>query len=352
MLVLSLYQATHAHAWQTPAQLTQVKDFLKESYRAHPILTTTALTAVSCAGLYGAAYALLRKKTPPLPQSLATVNCTTLIRNSHDVTTIAHIKNIGQWLQTKNHVTIFCTGFVSARESNIAERGAHALIKKGLVPAYHPDGEGTYNETVPVVTFDFPDNPETFNFGQTRDQHYLDLVYKEIIKQNRDIKITLVGICRGALTILNYLANKTNREVSNIKAVILDEPANPSMKELIHPISYFFAKPFFPHYQENHPTFFDALSFPRSIPIALGSIEGDAISSRANNVVKRLRNFGCSQLYNYTHNKRKHIHGLLVHDHTFVWLVNMMLYRNNLPNALTIYQELRSEKAFEEYRVT
>ena len=87
-------------------------------------------------------------------------------------------------------------------------------------------------ERIPCVTFNFIDHFKSLNLGQTLDQKCLDLVYQKIIQINPKVKIILYGFCRGALTVLNYLANKTNQEISNVKAVILDEPLTPDIKNI------------------------------------------------------------------------------------------------------------------------
>ena len=80
----------------------------------------------------------------------------------------------------------------------------------------------------PCVSFAGPTQwRRTVNFGQELDQQCLDMVYKEVVRKNPLAKIVIIGVCIGATTVLNYLANPEiggAEKFSHLDSVILQSP--------------------------------------------------------------------------------------------------------------------------------
>lgn len=77
--------------------------------------------------------------------------------------------------------------------------------------------------TSTCYTFSFNDRIATLNFGQERDSGLLYKAYQEVRQKHPKSSIVLVGISRGASTIINMLAQGKS-DWSPIKAVILESP--------------------------------------------------------------------------------------------------------------------------------
>lgn len=75
--------------------------------------------------------------------------------------------------------------------------------------------------TGPCITFNYNDSPRTFNFGQEQDIACLKTAYNFTRKKYPEAKIMLVGLSRGASTILNLLSQE---ELENIQGIILESP--------------------------------------------------------------------------------------------------------------------------------
>lgn len=145
----------------------------------------------------------------------------------------------------------------------------------------------------PCISFDGPVNyRSTFNFGQKSDQDCLNTIYEETVKQNPEAEIILVGTCKGATTILNYLTHPENKaKLNNVKAVILESPSlslealtdhvakNNVHKNLQWLLPYLF-KAVFPNYTWNQPTVLDkSENIPSHISILIGSLVHDKVAS-------------------------------------------------------------------------
>lgn len=146
----------------------------------------------------------------------------------------------------------------------------------------------------PCISFDGQVNyRKSFNFGQHHDQQCLHEVYQETIRCNPGAQIVLVGSCKGATTILNYLTNLNNNKINfrPIRAVILESPSI-SLEKLTQQVAenhvpralqwllpYCF-KAFFPNYKWNQPTIIENASrFPAHIPVLIGCLPHDKVAS-------------------------------------------------------------------------
>lgn len=99
--------------------------------------------------------------------------------------------------------------------------------------------------TGPCYTFDFGDGIRTINLGQDNDCALFVNAYKQVREKHPHAAIILIGLSRGAATILNSLALYPDVDWSPIKAAILESPYA-QVKELAEQIakSYLFFMPF------------------------------------------------------------------------------------------------------------
>lgn len=162
----------------------------------------------------------------------------------------------------------------------------------GAYSAYMCFEQGIMHDA-PCISFDAPVNyPSSFNLGQKLDQDCLDAVYQETVRLNPEAHIVLVGLCRGATTILNYLTNPSNkRNFEPIKAVILESPIL-SLEALINQVTQtqvpkdlglvlpYLLQATLPNYEWNQPTIIQhASAFPDHIPILMSGLVHDTIAS-------------------------------------------------------------------------
>lgn len=93
-------------------------------------------------------------------------------------------------------ITIFSRGYAKqANSPNDMPR-----VGGGVYSAYHYLRDLCLH--TPTIAFDYPDDPEHFNFGQDIDERCLALVYQELHNHWPSTNITLFGDCRGALLAL------------------------------------------------------------------------------------------------------------------------------------------------------
>lgn len=119
------------------------------------------------------------------------------------------------------------------------------IVSRGFVPIAHPRagsprigggiawiqrlmrynilGQSTW------IAFDYMDDRHVANFGQNYDLACLKFIVDEVCHCNPQAKITLVGDCRGAHVILNYLATYHNNAVDT---AILESPYCSSVQML------------------------------------------------------------------------------------------------------------------------
>lgn len=78
--------------------------------------------------------------------------------------------------------------------------------------------------TGPCYTFDFNDGLKTLNFGQEDDCALFVDAYTQLITKHPKASIILVGISRGATTILNSFATHPELDWSHVKTAVLESP--------------------------------------------------------------------------------------------------------------------------------
>jgi predicted esterase len=91
----------------------------------------------------------------------------------------------------------------------------------------------------PFVVFDFPDakpkeseyHAKFVNLGQQQDIDRLEYVYNEVLKQFPQKRIILLGLSRGAATIINFVALKQPNAVA---AIVLESPFDNLRNIIIH----------------------------------------------------------------------------------------------------------------------
>jgi len=200
----------------------------------------------------------------------------------------------------------------------------------------------------PCVSFDGTTNfRRSFNFAQTMDQECLDVVYQQVLKMNPEASIVMIGSCKGATTILNYLvAYHQNPKLNNLKAIILESPSVcledltdqvaknhvPSMLQWSLP--YIF-KAWFPAYVWNQKTILTIPSenIPTDIPIFIGSLEHDKVANpkNAEDIANKLAEV-CKNVYLFKSTNRALTHGKIGQDKRYQQAVNAFLKKNNLPH--------------------
>lgn len=140
----------------------------------------------------------------------------------------------------------------------------------------------------PCITFNYNDDRRTFNFAQDDDLLLLHNAYKKIPATS---DVILVGTCRGATALLNFLPKLPEKEYQRIKAVILESPALslkslaqkvgqtyvnwlPKSPQLIHTFFRFW----FPNYDPTYPDCMNSLAcIPKDLPIFIGHLKDDKV---------------------------------------------------------------------------
>lgn len=113
---------------------------------------------------------------------------------------------------------------------------AHGIDPRASVAISQPTAyikNGAIDST--CYTFSFNDSVNTLNFGQERDCKLLLDAYTQVQQKHPHASIVLIGISRGASTIINMLAQEQG-DWSPVKAVILESPFM-SVDSLIEHIS-------------------------------------------------------------------------------------------------------------------
>jgi len=166
----------------------------------------------------------------------------------------------------------------------------------------------------------------TFNFGQTTDQNALDIIYQETIAKNPEAKIVFFGICVGATTILNYLANPDHApdKFNNVEAIILECPGisfdeviksieQNYMPRLLKKITTLLLKAWFPSYNSHKPTILETYAnIPEHIKMLIAYVQHDKVTSSqgAKKIIKVLSEQH-KHLYAYEITDKKIKHGRL-----------------------------------------
>lgn len=166
----------------------------------------------------------------------------------------------------------------------------------------------------------------TFNFGQGIDQKALDMIYQETIRKNPKAKIVLIGICIGATTILNYLANPEHStdKFNNVEAIILECPGisfdevieeikQNYMPRIVKGITKMLLKAWFPNYKSHLPTILENYAnIPTHIKILIAYVQHDKVTSSkgAKKIIEKLNNRH-QHLYAYEFIDKKVKHGRL-----------------------------------------
>lgn len=131
-----------------------------------------------------------------------------------------------------NPSTVFLFAHGIDHRSNTCTAQAKAYIESNII-------------TSPCYTFDFGDGIRTLNFGQEQDCALFVSAYTQLRAKHPDARIILVGLSRGAVTILNTLALHPELDWSPIQGAILESPYA-QVGELAEQIakSYMFFVPF------------------------------------------------------------------------------------------------------------
>lgn len=197
--------------------------------------------------------------------------------------------------------------------------------------------------TCPVVCFDYYDDWKNFDFGLTHDSDCLNLVVNEVLKQNPDCSIILIGTCKGSRSILHYLLHK--HVPLNIKAAILDAPFA-SVDDLCkaahrnffswmpfgHALAYRFMTWWFPNYDPAQDLPYHVNKIPIHIPILIGHLKNDLLvqDTDLQKFVAQVNNFTDSlHVCMVSHPTIRH--SKLSHMPVFQQITNAFLAKYNLP---------------------
>ncbi len=233
----------------------------------------------------------------------------------------------------------------------IASRGyafnitlGEALPRKGggLLDAYQRFRDNVFHDA-PVVTFDYPDDRDLFNFGQKLDQKCLDYVYKSVLKKCPNAKIVLFGSCRGAKCVLEY----ATRKPKNLSAIILESPFI-SAKEMTMQIGMKYApilpgaakmtygifKWYFPNFNQKRETLRRRLHKIPHVPIFIAHRTNDALVSnrQIHGLVKALTESDHKHVYLFLTHDESDSHARLMHLEAAQQAVNAFLHHHGLPH--------------------
>lgn len=112
---------------------------------------------------------------------------------------------------TVNPATVYLFVHGIDLRSNTCTKQANMYIESNII-------------TGPCHTFDFGDGLRTINLGQEKDCHLFASAYTQLRTKHPTANIILVGLSRGAVTILNTLALHSEIDWSPVKAAILESP--------------------------------------------------------------------------------------------------------------------------------
>ncbi len=139
----------------------------------------------------------------------------------------------------------------------------------------------------PVISFDFDDDTDGFTFGQTRAINMLKAIYNEILNQNPNAQIVLVGDCRGAKVALEW----ATRRPRNLNSLVLlspfvsareisDHMGKNYLPSILRPLLYPFFKALLKKYDEKKDDLYDRLSaIDPNIPVFIAHRMNDAVIS-------------------------------------------------------------------------
>ena len=232
----------------------------------------------------------------------------------------------------------------------IASRGfafnitfGEALPRKGggLLDAYQRFRDNVFH--APVITFDYPDDRELFNFGQKLDQKCLKFVYDQVLKQCPLAQIVLFGSCRGAKCVLEFATKKPQ----NLAAIILESPFI-SAKEMALQIGVKYAPilpgaakmtygifcRYFPNFKDERENLRARLHRIPHVPIFIAHRTNDTLVSnrQVRDLVKRLKDSGQKDLYLFITNDESDNHARLMHLPEAQHAVNAFLQNYFLPH--------------------
>lgn len=173
----------------------------------------------------------------------------------------------------------------------------HMLIKDNLI------------HNAPCVTFDYPDDPLYFNFGQNLDVSCLQTVWKHVTNKKNNPSIVAIGDCRGGKALLSFATTRPPQ----LKAMILMSPFI-SDKDLINQIAknhikwlpwsdrilFNFFRFYFPSFDPNQDNLIERIhKIDPSLPIFIGHRKNDFLVSDTimKKLLQILRKTGNKDLY-------------------------------------------------------
>lgn len=241
--------------------------------------------------------------------------------------------------------------FIASRGYTFNITLGEALPRKGggLLDAYQRFRDNVFH-SAPVITFDYPDDREFFNFGQKLDQKCLDYVYRSVLEQCPKAKIVLFGSCRGAKCVLEYATKKPK----NLSAIIVESPFI-SAKEMTLQIGMKYApiipgaakltygifKLYFPNFKDSRENLRTRLHRIPNVPIFIAHRTNDTLVSnrQVHDLVKLLKKSDHKELYLFTTPDESDNHARLMHLDPAQQAVNAFLQLHHLPHDATLAQE-------------
>lgn len=106
-------------------------------------------------------------------------------------------------------IYLFSHGLDPRKDTGI--RQAYEYIQNGIIKGL-------------CYTFNYNDSFSTINFGQENDYNRLACAYTYICSIHPTANIILVGLSRGSVALLRFLASYPVEQLAQIKAVILESP--------------------------------------------------------------------------------------------------------------------------------
>lgn len=196
----------------------------------------------------------------------------------------------------KSNVPVLGDYLELTRDAGAAIEG-HMLIKDNLV------------HDAPCITFDYPDDPRYFNFGQNLDVSCLKTVWHYATRKKDNPSIIAIGDCRGGKALLNFA---TTRPVQ-LKAMILMSPFI-SDKDLIDQIAknhikwlpwsnrilFNFFKFYFPSFDPNQDDLIGKIhKIDPALPIFIGHRKNDFLVSDTSmrRLLRELKRAGNKDVY-------------------------------------------------------
>lgn len=155
----------------------------------------------------------------------------------------------------------------------------------GLLEAYLYEKRNIISPAARIVTFDYPDTQGFMDIGGRKETECLRSVYHEIATKNPQVKINMLGLCRGGKTVLELATqNPKNLATMVVESPLLSFARSADQMGKGHvpwmPFAgaqvYAFFRYLLPSYKPQEDNLLERIgNIPAHVPILIGHLKGD-----------------------------------------------------------------------------